>query len=85
MLTDGKGRNVDFSNTIIIMTSNFGAENLSTRIGGEDKKTRRGLLMKKVRESQTTPCEVLNVHPLIVIYTCLCRLKNASSENLSTD
>lgn len=29
-MTDGKGRVVDFKNTIIIMTSNFGAEEIST-------------------------------------------------------
>ncbi|CAO2046057.1 unnamed protein product [Urochloa humidicola] len=29
LLTDGKGRTVDFSNTIIIMTSNLGAEHLA--------------------------------------------------------
>jgi ATP-dependent Clp protease ATP-binding subunit ClpA len=53
MLTDGKGRNVDFKNTIIIMTSNFGVENLSNTMGGEDKETRRDILMEKVRETQT--------------------------------
>jgi ATP-dependent Clp protease ATP-binding subunit ClpA len=53
MLTDGKGRNVDFKNTIIIMTSNFGVENLSSTMGGEDKETRRDILMEKVRETQT--------------------------------
>jgi ATP-dependent Clp protease ATP-binding subunit ClpC len=30
-LTDGKGRTVDFSNTIILLTSNLGAEHTSTR------------------------------------------------------
>ncbi|XP_071676683.1 chaperone protein ClpB1-like [Lolium perenne] len=50
MLTDGKGRTVDFKNTIIIMTSNLGAENLTTRIAGENMKTTRDLVMKKVEE-----------------------------------
>jgi ATP-dependent Clp protease ATP-binding subunit ClpA len=84
MLTDGKGRNVDFKNTIIIMTSNFGVENLSNTMGGEDKETRRDILMEKVRETQTTTHKVLNVQSLIVICTCSCRLRNTSSPNLST-
>ncbi|XP_047050785.1 chaperone protein ClpB1-like [Lolium rigidum] len=50
MLTDGKGRAVDFKNTIIIMTSNLGAENLSTRIAGENMETKRDILMIKVEE-----------------------------------
>jgi ATP-dependent Clp protease ATP-binding subunit ClpA len=54
MLTDGKGRAVDFKNTIIIMTSNLGAENLSTRIAGENIETKRDILMKKVRENSQT-------------------------------
>jgi ATP-dependent Clp protease ATP-binding subunit ClpC len=33
-LTDGLGETVDFSNTIIIMTSNLGAENIDKKTGG---------------------------------------------------
>jgi ATP-dependent Clp protease ATP-binding subunit ClpA len=85
MLTDGKGRAVDFKNTIIIMTSNLGTENLSTRIAGENMETTRDLVMKKVCEnSQATNGKVINVHLPIVIYACSCRLRNASSMNLST-
>ena len=32
-LTDGQGRTVDFSNTVLIMTSNLGAENLANQNG----------------------------------------------------
>ena len=35
VLTDGKGRTVDFKNTIIIMTSNLGAEYLMEAMAGE--------------------------------------------------
>ena len=35
MLTDGKGRTVDFKNTVIIMTSNLGAEYLMEAMAGE--------------------------------------------------
>src|SRR5699024_10610370 len=33
-LTDGEGRTVDFSNTVVIMTSNLGSEYISSRSGG---------------------------------------------------
>jgi ATP-dependent Clp protease ATP-binding subunit ClpA len=36
MLTDGKGRLVDFKNTIIIMTSNLGSGHLLAGIRGEN-------------------------------------------------
>lgn len=56
MLTDGKGLVVDFKNTIIIMTSNLGAEHLTSRMIRENtKKVERDLLMKQVGESQTVP------------------------------
>jgi ATP-dependent Clp protease ATP-binding subunit ClpA len=48
----GKGRTVDFKNTIIIMTSNLGSEHLT--VGVADKhamKNARGLLMKQVCNS----------------------------------
>ena len=49
VLTDGKGRKVDFKNTVIIMTSNLGAEHQIAGIRGENTmKDARDLLMKKV-------------------------------------
>ncbi|CAM0912368.1 unnamed protein product [Alopecurus aequalis] len=51
MLTDGKGQVVDFKNTIIIMTSNLGAEHLTSRMAGENtKKAKKDLLMKQVKK-----------------------------------
>jgi ATP-dependent Clp protease ATP-binding subunit ClpB len=35
-LTDGQGRAVDFRNTLIIMTSYFGAEDLVNQTVGDD-------------------------------------------------
>ena len=58
MLVDGKGRNVNFKNTIIIMSSTLGAENLSARMAGENIETAQDLLMKQVCVSQTVPCKV---------------------------
>ena len=37
-LTDGKGRTVDFKNTIIIMTSNLGSDILANATGADDPK-----------------------------------------------
>ncbi|XP_044352992.1 chaperone protein ClpB 2-like [Triticum aestivum] len=51
VLTDGKGHNVDFKNTIIIMTSNVGAEHLNVGVAGEKTTTAsRNLLMKQVKK-----------------------------------
>ena len=48
-LTDGQGRTVDFRNTIIIMTSNLGAEYLANQPPGEDVNAVRGQVMAVVR------------------------------------
>jgi ATP-dependent Clp protease ATP-binding subunit ClpB len=51
VLTDGKGRTVDFKNTIIIMTSNLGAEHLTAGMAGESTmEAAKELVMKKVCE-----------------------------------
>jgi len=48
-LTDGQGRTVDFRNTLIIMTSNMGAEFLAALGEGEDVERARGPVMDAVR------------------------------------
>jgi ATP-dependent Clp protease ATP-binding subunit ClpB len=48
-LTDGQGRTVDFRNTIIILTSNIGAEFLVNQKEGEDTDAVRDLVMAEVR------------------------------------
>ena len=51
VLTDGKGRTVDFKNTIITMTSNLGAEHLTAGMAGErTMESARDLVTKKVCE-----------------------------------
>ncbi len=50
-LTDGKGRTVDFKNTIIIMTSNLGSEILSTASGLDDGRKVRAQVMDIVKAS----------------------------------
>jgi ATP-dependent Clp protease ATP-binding subunit ClpB len=48
-LTDGQGRTVDFRNTLIIMTSNLGAEFLVMQKEGEDSSVVRDEVMTVVR------------------------------------
>ncbi|MEM9015074.1 MAG: ATP-dependent chaperone ClpB [Pseudomonadota bacterium] len=49
-LTDGQGRTVDFKNTLIIMTSNLGAEHLANQPEGQDSDAVRDLVMDAVRD-----------------------------------
>ncbi len=48
-LTDGQGHTVDFRNTIIILTSNIGAEYLVSQKEGEDTDAVRDFVMAEVR------------------------------------
>jgi ATP-dependent Clp protease ATP-binding subunit ClpB len=50
-LTDGQGRTVDFKNTMIIMTSNLGAEYLTNLPEGTDTDTVRDQVMDVVKAS----------------------------------
>ncbi len=50
-LTDGQGRTVDFSNTLIIMTSNLGSDVLANQPEGEDSTAVREQVMEVVRAS----------------------------------
>ena len=50
-LTDGQGRTVDFRNTLIIMTSNLGAEYLTNLAEGQDVDAVRDQVMEVVKAS----------------------------------
>ena len=50
-LTDGKGRTVEFKNTLIIMTSNLGSEILANAAGPEDSKQVRSKVMEVVKSA----------------------------------
>ncbi|MCB1591911.1 MAG: ATP-dependent chaperone ClpB [Alphaproteobacteria bacterium] len=50
-LTDGQGRTVDFSNTVLIMTSNLGSEYLVQQEEGADVNEVRGQVMNVVRSA----------------------------------
>ncbi|MFK8250033.1 ATP-dependent chaperone ClpB [Ancylobacter terrae] len=65
-LTDGQGRTVDFRNTLIIMTSNLGAEYLVAQKDGEDSEAVRDEVMAVVR-SHFRP-EFLNRVDEIVLF-----------------
>lgn len=49
-LTDGQGRTVDFRNTLIIMTSNLGAEYLVQQTGDEEPEIVRARVMTSVQQ-----------------------------------
>uniref|UniRef100_A0A453LZH1 AAA+ ATPase domain-containing protein n=1 Tax=Aegilops tauschii subsp. strangulata TaxID=200361 RepID=A0A453LZH1_AEGTS len=67
VLTDGKGRIVNFKNTIIIMTSNLGAEHLTAGMAGEiTMDAARDLLMKQVQKHFKP--ELLNRLSEIVVF-----------------
>jgi ATP-dependent Clp protease ATP-binding subunit ClpB len=48
-LTDGQGRTVDFTNTLIVMTSNLGSEFLAAQPEGQDANAVRDQVMEIVR------------------------------------
>ncbi|MBM3490115.1 MAG: ATP-dependent chaperone ClpB [Alphaproteobacteria bacterium] len=48
-LTDGQGRTVDFTNTLIVLTSNLGSEYLVQLAEGEDSEVARAPVMEAVR------------------------------------
>src|SRR5512140_1488303 len=50
-LTDGQGRTVDFRNTLIVMTSNLGAEYLVNQPEGQDTEAVRDQVMAEVRHA----------------------------------
>jgi ATP-dependent Clp protease ATP-binding subunit ClpB len=50
-LTDGQGRTVDFRNTLIVMTSNLGAEYLVAQPEGQDTEAVRDQVMGEVRRA----------------------------------
>lgn len=65
-LTDGQGRTVDFRNTVIIMTSNLGAEHLLAGMMGNSMKVARDMVMQEVRRHFRP--ELLNRLDEIVIF-----------------
>ncbi|BAT79698.1 hypothetical protein LR48_Vigan04g043800 [Vigna angularis] len=66
-LTDGQGRTVDFRNTVIIMTSNLGAEHLLTGLSGKSSmQAARDKVMQEVKRHFRP--ELLNRLDEIVVF-----------------
>jgi ATP-dependent Clp protease ATP-binding subunit ClpB len=74
-LTDGKGRTVNFRNTVIIMTSNIGSQWISELGGGNEEEMRRRV-METLRQ-QFRP-EFLNRVDEIIIFHSLTRAQLGS-------
>jgi len=71
-LTDGQGRTVDFTNTLIVLTSNLGAEFLAAQPDGEDVEAVREPVMMAVRAAFRP--EFLNRLDEILLFRRLSRL-----------
>ncbi len=84
-LTDGQGRTVDFRNTVIIMTSNLGAEHLLNGLtpGGDLREGTKEKVLEAVRQ-QVRP-EFLNRLSDIVIFSPLTRenLRKIAAQQLA--
>jgi ATP-dependent Clp protease ATP-binding subunit ClpB len=70
-LTDGQGRTVDFRNTLIIMTSNMGAEYLAAQGEGDDVELVRPQVMNVVRANFRP--EFLNRIDEVILFKRLAR------------
>jgi ATP-dependent Clp protease ATP-binding subunit ClpB len=66
-LTDGQGRTVDFRNTVIIMTSNLGAEHLLSGLSGKCtmQAARNGVMQEVIRHFRP---ELLNRLDEVVVF-----------------
>jgi ATP-dependent Clp protease ATP-binding subunit ClpB len=70
-LTDGQGRTVDFTNTLIVLTSNMGAQYLAEQKEGQDSSEVYDLVMNEVRKSFRP--EFLNRLDEIILFHHLAR------------
>jgi ATP-dependent Clp protease ATP-binding subunit ClpB len=68
-MTDGKGRTVDFTNTIIVMTSNIGGEWFADPVASKDREALQRRLMQALRESFRP--EFLNRIDEVITFTAL--------------
>lgn len=74
-LTDSLGRTVDFSNTIIIMTSNIGAKEADSVVGFKTETTDESAIYRKAMENHFRP-EFINRIDKVVIF------KNLEKEHI---
>ncbi len=71
-LTDSLGRTIDFSNTIIIMTSNIGASDVAQKLGFDKENNNDGAIYRKAVENFFRP-EFINRIDRIVIFNPLAK------------
>merc|ERR1712232_1008422 len=71
-LTDGKGRTVNFKNTILFMTSNIGSKDIlqAAKQGGGDESTLTPAIVQKALEEALRP-ELLNRMDEVVVFNPL--------------
>ena len=81
-LTDGQGRTVDFRNTLIVMTSNLGAEFLVNQPEGQDTDAVRDQVMSVVR-SAFRPEFLNRVDEIILFHRLQARRRWAASSTSS--
>ena len=82
-LTDGQGRTVDFKNTLIVLTSNIGAEYLVNQKEGEDTEAVREEVMTEVRQKFRP--EFLNRLDDIILFHRLQRSEMAKIVDIQID
>ena len=82
-LTDGQGRTVDFKNTLIVLTSNIGAEYLVNQKEGEDTEAVREEVMAEVRPKFRP--EFLNRLDDIILFHRLQRSEMAKIVDIQMD
>lgn len=82
-LTDGQGRVVDFKNTIIVLTSNLGADVLSQDEGDEIAPRTRDLVMEEVRRHFRP--EFINRLDEVLIFHRLTRANMAAIVSVQLD
>jgi ATP-dependent Clp protease ATP-binding subunit ClpB len=70
-MTDGKGRTVDFKNTIVAMTSNIGSQAFADPSLAGDRERLQGIAMRTLRE--TFRPEFLNRIDEVIIFSSLSR------------
>jgi ATP-dependent Clp protease ATP-binding subunit ClpB len=82
-LTDGQGRTVDFRNTLIVLTSNLGADILANQKEGDDSSLVREQVMAMVRNAFRP--EFLNRLDEILLFHRLFKAQMASITNIQVD
>jgi len=82
-LTDGQGRTVDFSNTVIVMTSNIGSQHIQELTGEENYDAMKSAVMESV--GQHFRPEFINRIDEVVVFHPLAKDQIRSIANIQID